>query len=41
VPWDDLGVDIVLECSGKFKTAKALAPYFERGDSPSVTLTRR
>jgi len=31
VPWDDLGVDIVLECSGKFKTAKALASYFERG----------
>jgi glyceraldehyde 3-phosphate dehydrogenase len=31
VPWDDLGVDVVLECSGKFKTADALAPYFKRG----------
>lgn len=31
VPWADLGVDIVLECSGKFKSASALAPYFERG----------
>ncbi len=31
VPWDDLGVDIVLECSGKFTKAEALAPYFQRG----------
>lgn len=31
VPWDDLGVDVVLECSGKFRTAAALAPYFQRG----------
>lgn len=31
VPWRELGVDIVLECSGKFKTSAALAPYFERG----------
>ncbi|WP_027134559.1 ArsJ-associated glyceraldehyde-3-phosphate dehydrogenase [Geminicoccus roseus] len=29
--WGDLGIDIVLECSGKFVTAKSLAPYFERG----------
>ncbi|NJM19981.1 MAG: ArsJ-associated glyceraldehyde-3-phosphate dehydrogenase [Richelia sp. SM1_7_0] len=31
VDWADLGVDIVLECSGKFKTFEDLAPYFERG----------
>lgn len=31
VPWGDLGVDIVLECSGKFRTVESLAPYFERG----------
>ena len=31
VPWDKLGVDIVLECSGQFRTPEQLAPYFERG----------
>lgn len=31
VPWQELGVDIVLECSGKFRTPALLAPYFERG----------
>lgn len=31
VDWTGLGVDIVLECSGKFKTAEELAPYFEKG----------
>ncbi len=31
VPWSDLGIDIVLECSGKFRTVETLAPYFERG----------
>jgi len=31
VPWKDLGVDLVLECSGKFRTTALLAPYFERG----------
>jgi glyceraldehyde 3-phosphate dehydrogenase len=31
VPWEDAGVDIVLECSGKFRTAAQLAPYFKRG----------
>ncbi|QEY31177.1 ArsJ-associated glyceraldehyde-3-phosphate dehydrogenase [Synechococcus sp. RSCCF101] len=30
VPWRDMGVDLVLECSGRFKTADALEPYFER-----------
>jgi len=31
VPWDDLGVDIVIEASGKFRTTELLQPYFERG----------
>ena len=31
VPWDDLGVDIVIESSGKFRTMETLDPYFERG----------
>jgi glyceraldehyde 3-phosphate dehydrogenase len=31
VPWKDLGVDIVLECSGKFRTPDLLSPYFARG----------
>jgi glyceraldehyde 3-phosphate dehydrogenase len=31
VPWDEFGVDVVLECSGKFRTPEKLAPYFERG----------
>jgi glyceraldehyde 3-phosphate dehydrogenase len=31
VPWDELGVEVVLECTGKFRTVERLAPYFERG----------
>jgi glyceraldehyde 3-phosphate dehydrogenase len=31
VPWDQSGVDVVLECSGKFLTPEALEPYFEGG----------
>lgn len=31
VPWRDLGIDIVLECTGKFKTMAALQPYFDAG----------
>jgi glyceraldehyde 3-phosphate dehydrogenase len=31
VPWGDLGCDIVLECTGKFRTVEQLAPYFDRG----------
>lgn len=31
VPWGDLGCDIVLECTGKFRTPEALEGYFERG----------
>ena len=30
VPWDQIGVEIVLECSGKFLTPQAFQPYFER-----------
>ncbi|HYP03246.1 MAG TPA: ArsJ-associated glyceraldehyde-3-phosphate dehydrogenase [Cyanobium sp.] len=28
VPWAAVGVDLVLECSGKFKTPETLEPYF-------------
>lgn len=31
VPWRELGVDIVVECSGKFRTAETLQPYFDAG----------
>lgn len=31
VDWAAHGVDIVLECSGKFRTPEALAPYYDRG----------
>ncbi len=31
VRWDEYGVDVVLECSGRFLTMAALEPYFERG----------
>jgi glyceraldehyde 3-phosphate dehydrogenase len=31
VPWGDAAVDVVLECSGKFRTIASLAPYFQSG----------
>jgi glyceraldehyde 3-phosphate dehydrogenase len=31
VPWRNMGVDLVLECSGKFRTAESLMPYFDGG----------
>ncbi len=31
VPWAEAGVDIVLECTGRFKTPDALGVYLERG----------
>ena len=31
VPWDRHDVDIVLECSGAFRTTETLKPYFGRG----------
>lgn len=29
VPWRQAGVEVVLECSGKFKTPETLQPYFD------------
>ncbi len=29
VPWHEAGVEMVLECSGKFKTPETLQPYFD------------
>ena len=31
IPWTGDEVDIVLECSGKFKTGESLQPYFDKG----------
>ncbi len=31
VPWDNLGVELVLECSGKFVTQDKLNAYFQKG----------
>ncbi len=31
VPWKERGVDIVLECSGKFRTTETLDPYLAAG----------
>ncbi|MEZ4712001.1 MAG: ArsJ-associated glyceraldehyde-3-phosphate dehydrogenase [Caldilineaceae bacterium] len=31
VPWRELGVDMVLECSGKFRTLSTLEPYLTHG----------
>ena len=31
VPWGDHGAEIVLECSGRFRTIESLMPYFDRG----------
>ncbi len=31
VPWDELGVDIVIEASGKFRTIELMQPYYDRG----------
>ncbi len=31
VDWAGKGVDLVIECSGKFKTEAALRPYFDQG----------
>jgi glyceraldehyde 3-phosphate dehydrogenase len=30
-PWGDLGADVVIESSGKFRTMDKLAPYFDAG----------
>ena len=31
VPWEARNVDVVLECSGKFRTTETLDPYFASG----------
>lgn len=31
IPWEQLGVDVVVECSGQFKTREELSPHLERG----------
>ena len=31
IDWAGLGVDVVLECSGRFRTGPTLIPYLERG----------
>jgi glyceraldehyde 3-phosphate dehydrogenase len=33
LPWDDLGVDLVLECTGAFKTAQDLERHIQAGAS--------
>jgi glyceraldehyde 3-phosphate dehydrogenase len=36
VSWGELGVAVVLECSGRFRTPETLAPFFARGASKVV-----
>ena len=31
VDWGAMGIDLMIECSGKFKTEQALQPYFDQG----------
>lgn len=31
VPWGEHGAEVVLECSGRFRTIESLTPYFEHG----------
>jgi len=31
VPWADLGVSLVLECTGAFRSVETLSPYFNQG----------
>jgi glyceraldehyde 3-phosphate dehydrogenase len=31
IPWGDLGVDVVLECTGRFLTPESLQGHFDRG----------
>lgn len=31
ISWDELGVDVVLECSGEFRTIEKLEPHFSNG----------
>ena len=36
VPWRAAGVELLLECTGRFKTPQTLQPYFDRCDLPRV-----
>lgn len=36
IPWRDLGVELVLECSGKFRTTPLIQPHLEQGASRVV-----
>ncbi|MGY9072004.1 MAG: ArsJ-associated glyceraldehyde-3-phosphate dehydrogenase [Acidimicrobiales bacterium] len=36
IPWAELGVDMVLECSGAFRTVEALAPHLGGGASKVI-----
>ena len=38
-PWDRAGIEIVLECTGKFLTAETLGLYFERGVRKVIVAT--
>ena len=29
--WGDLGIDLLIECSGRFRTRESLQPYFDQG----------
>jgi glyceraldehyde 3-phosphate dehydrogenase len=31
VPWAEAGIEVVLECSGRFRTVESLKPYFDQG----------
>jgi len=31
IDWAGMGIELVIECSGKFKTREALQPYFDQG----------
>ena len=36
IPWRELGVELVLECSGRFRTPESLEPHFAQGASRVV-----
>ncbi|MEZ5409208.1 MAG: ArsJ-associated glyceraldehyde-3-phosphate dehydrogenase [Acidimicrobiales bacterium] len=38
IPWADLGVEVVIEATGAFKTAEALAPHLEQGAAGAVVV---
>jgi glyceraldehyde 3-phosphate dehydrogenase len=38
VPWREAGVEMLLECSGKFKTPETLQPYFDGGSLQRVVV---